>query len=66
MCNNKVYASHSIFTLARCVVSLQMYPDRDITNIVESSHYYQVPNFCKLGHSKCKASFWVKPFRCLG
>lgn len=43
----------------------QVYPDRDITNIVESSHYYQVPNFCRVGHSKCKASFWVKPYRCL-
>lgn len=43
----------------------QVYPDRDITNIVESSHYYQVPNFCRIGHSKCKASFWVKPYRCL-
>ncbi|CAL4082430.1 unnamed protein product, partial [Meganyctiphanes norvegica] len=43
----------------------QVYPDRDITNIVESSHYYKVPNFCRVGHSKCKASAWVKPFRCL-
>lgn len=43
----------------------QVYPERDITNIVESSHYYKVPNFCRVGHSKCKASAWVKPFRCL-
>lgn len=43
----------------------QVYADRDITNIVESSHYYKVPNFCRVGHSKCKASAWVKPYRCL-
>lgn len=43
----------------------QVYPDRDITNIVESSHYYKVPNFCRVGHAKCKASAWVKPYRCL-
>ncbi|KAA0191230.1 hypothetical protein HAZT_HAZT001662 [Hyalella azteca] len=42
-----------------------MYPDRDITNIVESSHYVQVPNFCRVGHNKCKFSSWVKPYRCL-
>lgn len=43
----------------------QVYPERDITNIVESSHYYKVPNFCRVGHAKCKASAWVKPYRCL-
>lgn len=43
----------------------QVYPERDITNIVESSHYYKVPNFCRIGHAKCKASAWVKPYRCL-
>ncbi|ROT64590.1 hypothetical protein C7M84_017461 [Penaeus vannamei] len=42
-----------------------VYPERDITNIVESSHYYKVPNFCRIGHAKCKASAWVKPYRCL-
>ncbi|XP_068247298.1 amyloid-beta-like protein isoform X2 [Palaemon carinicauda] len=44
----------------------QVYPERDITNIVESSHYYRVPNFCRVGHVKCKTSAWVKPYRCLG
>nr|XP_053648388.1 LOW QUALITY PROTEIN: amyloid-beta-like protein [Cherax quadricarinatus] len=43
----------------------QVYPERDITNIVESSHYYKVPNFCRVGHAKCKAAAWVKPYRCL-
>ncbi|KAF7992272.1 hypothetical protein HCN44_001597 [Aphidius gifuensis] len=41
------------------------YPKRDITNIVESSHYVRVVGWCKPGHTKCKMSRWVKPYRCL-
>ncbi|XP_014206196.1 amyloid-beta-like protein [Copidosoma floridanum] len=41
------------------------YPKRDITNIVESSHYVRVNGWCKPGKSKCKLSRWVKPYRCL-
>jgi amyloid beta A4 protein len=46
----------------------QVYPKRDITNIVEASHYQKVSNWCKVGHKKCKGthSEWVKPYRCLG
>jgi len=46
----------------------QVYPKRDITNIVEASHYQKVSNWCKVGHKKCKGSHseWVKPYRCLG
>ncbi|EEB14211.1 conserved hypothetical protein [Pediculus humanus corporis] len=43
----------------------KVYPKRDVTNIVEASHYLKVPNWCKVGHKKCKISRWVKPFRCL-
>ncbi|KAK6634025.1 hypothetical protein RUM44_004632 [Polyplax serrata] len=43
----------------------KVYPKRDVTNIVEASHYLKVPNWCKVGHKKCKVSRWVKPFRCL-
>lgn len=47
-----------------------MYPDRDITNIVESSHYQKIGNWCSTNASnsnKCKGTTrWVKPFRCLG
>ncbi|XP_051174949.1 amyloid-beta-like protein isoform X2 [Leptopilina boulardi] len=42
------------------------YPKRDITNIVESSHYIRISGWCKPGKSKCKLSRWIKPYRCLG
>ncbi|XP_014234357.1 amyloid-beta-like protein [Trichogramma pretiosum] len=41
------------------------YPKRDITNIVESTHYVRVTGWCKPGKNKCKLSRWVKPYRCL-
>lgn len=50
-----------------------MYPKRDITNIVESSHYLKIGSWCRAGSTsgsqtrgKCKTARWVKPFRCLG
>lgn len=50
----------------------KMYPKRDITNIVESSHYLKIGSWCKAGSTagsqsrgKCKTARWVKPFRCL-
>ncbi|XP_071441365.1 amyloid-beta-like protein isoform X2 [Hetaerina americana] len=45
----------------------KVYPKRDITNIVESSHYLKVQNWCRIGQrKKCKGEpRWVKPFRCL-
>lgn len=49
----------------------KVYPKRDITNIVESSHYLKVGSWCRTGApgqpmaSKCKTARWVKPFRCL-
>ncbi|CAG9836545.1 unnamed protein product [Diabrotica balteata] len=49
-----------------------VYPKRDITNIVESSHYLKIGAWCRAGSStgaqtrgKCKTARWVKPFRCL-
>lgn len=48
----------------------QVYPGRDITNIVESSHYQKIGGWCRQGTTntaKCKgAQRWIKPFRCLG
>ncbi|XP_017109067.2 amyloid-beta-like protein isoform X1 [Drosophila bipectinata] len=45
------------------------YPTRDITNIVESSHYQKIGGWCRQGAlnaAKCKGSHrWIKPFRCL-
>jgi len=47
----------------------KVYPGRDITNIVESSHYQKIGGWCRQGamnSAKCKgAQRWVKPFRCL-
>merc|ERR1719367_494453 len=45
----------------------KVYPERDITNIVESSHYVKIGSWCKLGKKKCRSGTqqWVKPFRCL-
>lgn len=48
----------------------KVYPKRDITNIVESSHYLKIGSWCKVGsaaaqNGKCKTARWVKPFRCL-
>ncbi|XP_070490976.1 amyloid-beta-like protein isoform X2 [Chironomus tepperi] len=47
----------------------KVYPGRDITNIVESSHYQKIGGWCRQGVSslgKCKgAQRWIKPFRCL-
>ncbi|XP_075233982.1 amyloid-beta-like protein [Lycorma delicatula] len=43
----------------------KVYPKHDITNIVESSHFVKVSNWCRVGRSKCKHTDWVKPFRCL-
>jgi amyloid beta A4 protein len=42
----------------------KVYPDRDITNIVEASHVTKIGNWCKLGKKKCQSqAMWVKPFR---
>jgi len=47
----------------------KVYPGRDITNIVESSHYQKIGGWCRTGTTnlgKCKgAQRWIKPFRCL-
>ncbi|GAB6024271.1 hypothetical protein CHUAL_008964 [Chamberlinius hualienensis] len=44
----------------------KVYPKRDITNIVESSHYFRIENWCKIGGAtKCKTTRMVKPYRCL-
>uniref|UniRef100_A0A4D5R9J5 Beta-amyloid-like protein n=1 Tax=Scolopendra viridis TaxID=118503 RepID=A0A4D5R9J5_SCOVI len=43
----------------------KVYPKKDITNIVESSHYFKIENWCRIGQKKCKGAHWVKPYRCL-
>jgi amyloid beta A4 protein len=41
------------------------YPKRDVTNIVESSHYFRIENWCRVGQKKCKGTHIVKPYRCV-
>uniref|UniRef100_A0A182PDY8 E1 domain-containing protein n=1 Tax=Anopheles epiroticus TaxID=199890 RepID=A0A182PDY8_9DIPT len=59
----------SIFLLLLLHRRFQVYPGRDITNIVESSHYQKIGGWCRQGAlnaAKCKgAQRWIKPFRCL-
>lgn len=43
----------------------KVYPKRDITNIVEASHFFRIENWCRAGQTKCKGVHLVKPFRCL-
>src|SRR6218665_1010146 len=44
----------------------KVYPKRDIRNIVESSKYYRIDSWCKVGSGKpCKAKHYIKPYRCL-
>lgn len=43
----------------------KIYPKHDIRNIVESSNYVKISNWCRIGHAKCKHTDWVKPYRCL-
>lgn len=54
----------------KLTIFFQVYPGRDITNIVESSHYQKIGGWCRQGAlnaAKCKgAQRWIKPFRCLG
>lgn len=60
----------SVFFLLLFNFISQVYPGRDITNIVESSHYQKIGGWCRQGAlnaAKCKgAQRWIKPFRCLG
>lgn len=64
-----LFSSPSL-SLALLTILLQAYPNRDITNIVESSHYQKIGGWCRQGAlnaNKCKGAHrWIKPFRCLG
>jgi len=44
----------------------QVFPKRDITNVVESSEEVNIGSWCGFGHSSCHHEFSVRPFRCLG
>jgi len=42
-----------------------MYPNTEFVDSMEAAHSYMIDDWCKIGHHKCKESFWVKPYRCL-
>lgn len=42
-----------------------VYPGFDFLNVVQSTHSHLIEDWCKVGHKKCKGSFWVQPFQCL-
>ncbi|CAG0893974.1 unnamed protein product [Darwinula stevensoni] len=44
----------------------KVYPGKEVTNIVESTHFFRLDDWCKATKpKKCKWSHWVKPYRCL-
>ncbi|CDW55973.1 APP N and APP E2 and APP amyloid and APP Cu bd do main containing protein [Trichuris trichiura] len=43
----------------------RVYRKMTITNIVESSNFIEIDNWCKIEGYPCKWSFWVKPYRCV-
>eukprot|EP00088_Acartia_fossae_P019225 TRINITY_DN21196_c0_g1_i2.p1 TRINITY_DN21196_c0_g1~~TRINITY_DN21196_c0_g1_i2.p1 ORF type:complete len:637 (-),score=206.73 TRINITY_DN21196_c0_g1_i2:249-2159(-) len=44
----------------------QVYPERHIVSVIESSKYEKIQGWCKAGIKKCKGGEkWVKPYRCI-
>jgi len=44
----------------------QVYPEKSIVNVIESTKYEKISNWCKSFSMKCKGSAkWVKPYRCI-
>lgn len=49
-----------------CVLS-QVYPELQITNVVEANQPVTIQNWCKRGRKQCKThAHMVIPYRCLG
>lgn len=42
-----------------------MYPELQITNVVEANQPTSIPNWCKGGQKQCRTHI-VVPYRCLG
>ena len=50
------------------MICRKAYPDREMTNIVESTRNVLIENMCRDGErssQKCTAKNWVKPYRCI-
>ena len=65
---NVLLPSHIIHGSVIPDVSLQVYPDKEITNIVESSELVTIDNWCGFNAQRCHQhnTHTVRPFRCLG
>lgn len=48
-----------------CSFPLQMYPELQITNVMEANQPVSVDNWCRRNKKQCKSHF-VIPFKCLG
>lgn len=59
-----VYYGQSLFTV-RVPCSLQMYPELQITNVMEANQPVSVDNWCRRDKKQCKSHI-VIPFKCLG
>ena len=74
--SSSVSASTALSCPTRDKVSIleyckKVYPEREITNIVEAGHYIKLTGWCRRdnGGGRCDAATattqWVKPYRCL-
>ena len=55
------------FTVCPSCVLPQVYPELQITNVVEANQPVTIQNWCKRGHKQCKThARIVIPYRCLG
>ncbi|VDP06350.1 unnamed protein product [Soboliphyme baturini] len=43
----------------------KVYSNKSISNIVESSHYTEIHNWCREEGQPCKWSFWSRPYHCI-
>lgn len=59
-------ASASSNNFPSCVLP-QVYPELQITNVVEANQPVTIQNWCKRGRKQCKThAHIVIPYRCLG
>lgn len=54
-------------TMSPLSVPSQVYPELQITNVVEANQPVTIQNWCKRGRKQCKThAHMVIPYRCLG
>lgn len=59
--------THTHTSCHLCFFSLQMYPELQITNVVEANQPIRIENWCKREKKVCKGhAHNVVPYKCLG